>query len=270
MARRRATPSYPCPVLIIAPPSEAKLPPAEDGEPVDLDALSFPTLTPLRTRILEALIETSAQPDGRRRLFAPPGRAGEVARNVRIRELATRRASETYTGPFHEGLDAASFTTAEAERAEGVLVIASALWGALRPHDRIPPYRMHVCSRLVGMERLEPTWRAVLPRVMATETPARDGLVLDLRSPAYQAIGRPTGADERTVTLRVVSRAGDGRRLGDVIAKRVRGEAARHLLASGEDPADAAGLADVLATRWPVELSPRARPDEGWTVALGV
>ncbi len=257
-------------MLIIAPPSEAKLPPAEDGEPVDLAALSFPALTPLRARILEALIETSAQPDGRRRLFAPPGRAGEVARNLRIRELATRPAIETYTGPFHEGLDAASFTTAEAEGAARGLVIASALWGVVRPHDRIPPYRMHVCSRLVGMERLEPTWRAVLPRVLATETPARDGLVLDLRSPAYQAIGRPAGADERTVTLRVVSRTGDGRRLGDVVGKRTRGEAARYVLASGEDPTDAEGLADVLATRWPVELATRPVQGEGWTIALGV
>ena len=43
------------------------------------------------------------------------------------------------------------------------------------------------------MDRLEPTWRTVLPDVLATAA-GSDGLVLDLRSPSYQAIGMPTGS----------------------------------------------------------------------------
>jgi cytoplasmic iron level regulating protein YaaA (DUF328/UPF0246 family) len=163
-------------------------------------------------------------------------------------------------------LDAARLTGAAADRRDRSLVVVSPVWGALRPTDRIPSYRCHLCASLVGTDRLEPTWRSVLPEVLA-EAAGPAGVVVDLRSPSYQAMGTPRGQGDRTVTLRI-RHGRTGRRIGDVVAKRVRGEAARHLLAWDSVAPDPPGLAEVLAERWPVSLDEPERPGRPWTVTL--
>jgi uncharacterized protein len=253
-------------VLIILPPSESKRDPPSSGRTLALDELSFPELTLIRRRVLEALVITSGSPDALARLRVRPTLVEEVARNTVIDEIPTRPAKETYTGPLHAGLDAASLMGSAKRRLDTDVVINSALWGLVRPGDRIPAYRLHVCTHLVGLDDLEPLWRTALPQVLAQA--ARDkGVVLDLRSPTYQATGTPAKLGTPTVTLRVVPEAG-GKAIGDVTAKRVRGEVARYLLESAAKPVGPDDLADVLGERWPIRVDPPDGPSKAWTIRL--
>ena len=193
--------------------------------------------------------------------------AGLIERNTRLLELPTRPAADVYVGELHDGLDVASLSAGGTARAGRSLIITSALWGALRPTDRIPPYRMRVWSHLVGLGRVEPLWRAVLPDLFAGLA-GPDGLVLDLRTPAFQSLGKPTGLSDRTVALRVDQYSEGGRRIGDVIAKRLRGEAAHVLLESEAEPDEPDAIADLLGERWPVRLEAPERKGRPWTLSL--
>lgn len=249
------------------PPSETKRRPPEAGPLVDLGSLSFPELTSMRRRVLEALIETSASADAFARLNEKHSMAPEIVRNTWLPDVPTLTAAEVYTGPLHQGLDIAGLAPAARERANRVVAITSPLWGLLRPDDRIPPYRLSLFSRLLGLEaRTDAVWRAVLPGVLASAA-GRRGLIVDLRSPQSQAIGKPADRDGHMVELKVRHRD-FGRHIGDVVSKRVRGQAAHHLLVSGVEPDGPDDLAAILGEQWQVALTVPASADKPSTLTL--
>jgi cytoplasmic iron level regulating protein YaaA (DUF328/UPF0246 family) len=254
-------------VLIVVPPSESKNPPPRRGRPVDLERLSFPRLTSLRARVLDALVTTSARTDALARLDVGASLCDEVERNTRLRRLPARPALEVYNGVLYDALDASSLSPAAKRRAASRVVIVSGLWGAVRPTDRIPAYRCTICATLVGVDALEPAWRAMLPAVLAEAAGPR-GVVVDCRSSSYLAMGRPTGLGDRTVEVRVLRDVAGRRSVVSHMAKHTRGEVARHLLDSGADPRTPQGLVEVLRDRWEVELVPPPRPGRAWTVAV--
>jgi hypothetical protein len=249
-------------VLILLPPSEGKNEPYGRARPVDLTALSFPELSATREKVLRAAIETCTLPDAPRRFQVGPSVAGEVLRNALIEELPARPAMEIYSGVLYKALDWASLSPAAKRRAASRLIIVSGLWGALRPGDRIPPYRLHVCSQLVGMGFLEPLWRSVLPSVLA-KAAGRRGVIVDCRSSSYTAVGMPEDLTDRAILMRIV-REGGAKAAPSFHAKQTRGHLTRYLLEAGANPTSPHGLAKVLRGRWDVTLDPPKRDDKPW------
>jgi uncharacterized protein len=213
-------------VLVLLPPSEGKAA-GGDGPPLDLAALSFPALNPVRERLVGAL-EGAATADPERlrtALGLSPGQAAEVARDAELRTSPTLPALRRYTGVLYDALDHATLRGAARRRADASLVVASALFGLLRPRDPVPAYRLSGGTVLPGHGGLAAAWRPVVEPELA----AARGLVVDLRSAPYAALARVPGA----VQVRVL-REQDGRRT--VVShdnKSTKGRLARVLCETG-------------------------------------
>ncbi len=213
-------------MLILLPPSEGKAT-AGDGPPLDLAGLSLPALTPTRERVLRALEELCSGPAERARqvLGVSHGQIEALARNRVLRTAPTLPAARLYTGVLYDHLDLA---TLDPEHAARSLLIFSGLWGALRPADRVPPYRLAMGVTLPPLGALAAVWRPAL----AAALPLDGRLVVDMRSAPYAAAWKAPSVRVR------VFRERDGRRtVVSHMAKATRGALARALLRCGADPA---------------------------------
>jgi len=240
-------------VLILLPPSEGKTRPSA-GRPLDLESLSFPSLTPVRAQLLRSLVKLCAgNPERAMQVLGfGPTQAEAIAVNAGLAAEPSARADEIYTGVLFSSLDLASLDAAARARADESLAIASALFGLVRPGDRIPAYRLSGDVSLPRLGTVASRWRKPLPRVLREA--AGDGMLIDLRSGMYAALGKPP-ADlaGRTVTMRVLHEHQGVRKVVSHFNKATKGRILRALLEAGAEPATVDELQDVLV-------------DLGWTV----
>jgi cytoplasmic iron level regulating protein YaaA (DUF328/UPF0246 family) len=234
-------------VLVLLPPSETKSP-GGAGAPLDLGALSSPALTPVRARLVDALVALADDvPAARAALGLSAQQDGEIARNAALRTSATMPALERYTGVLYDALDVRSMTRAQRARAAGRLAVGSALFGLVRDGDRIPAYRLSAGSQLPGMPTLRALWKPALSPVLA----AVDELVVDLRSGSYAQLAPVPGA----VTVQVHSERPDGARaVVSHFNKAHKGRLARLLATTTAEPGDVVRLRALLRRGgWRVE-----------------
>lgn len=170
-----------------------------------------------------------------------PKQAHEAERNRRIRRSPLLPALDRYDGVLYDALDAASLPDVARAFAHEHLVIASALFGVTRALDPIPAYRLSADSRLSGVS-LKKLWAPAVSRVIE-RTP---GLVLDLRSEAYAALG-PVPQRAESVFVRVVSEEGGRKRALNHFNKAGKGRLVRELLLAGIDHPSVAALLDWAA-----------------------
>jgi len=241
-------------VLILLPPSESKTGRLR-GRPAVPGRLSFPELDGTRAEVAAALAEVSAHPDAAARLGVSANLLADIARNTRLRAAPTVPVAELYTGVLYDALDLTSLDTASRRRANRWLVVVSALFGALRPADRIPPYRLSMGVNLGDLGPLAGVWRAPLATVLPAA--AGRGVIVDCRSSTYAAAWVPQGElAARWVQIRVPG--------ATHMAKHTRGLVARHLCEAGVDARTAKALERVVSQRFETTLTKPTRPGQPW------
>jgi uncharacterized protein len=237
-------------MLILLPPSEGKTAPVK-GAPVELDRLAYAdALTPSRRKLLGALAGLAEVPLERAvsMLAVSKGQAGEVAVDAALGSAPAAPAAEVYTGVLYDRLRLPELP----KRAQGRVLIASALWGVLKPTDRIPYYRLSAKAKLDGIGGLAAFWRPSLAEAL----PDKKGtLVVDMRSGAYAAAWKPKQAT--VVAVRAFTEVKGKRKPVSHMAKATRGEVARVLLEAKKAPESPEAAASVAeAAGFKVELSP--------------
>ena len=252
-------------MLILLPPSETKSDPRR-GRPVDLAALAFPELAPVRRSVADALIATSRHADALRLLGVPPGAIDQVTANTDLWTAHTLPAARLYTGVLFGALDLDTLDAPSRRRATGRVVVSSALWGFSRLGDRLPAYRLSAGARLVGLGPVAGCWREPLASAMPGAAGA--GVVVDCRSGGYAAMWRPVGAQAKRFMSVVVEREiGGTRAVVSHPAKYGRGLLARVLVAEPgrlSTPDEVCEVARAgMGAGWSVEL---ARHESGRNV----
>jgi len=236
-------------MLVLLPPSETK---SVGGEapPLAFDRLSWPELTESRVRTARLLGQVSGKPRaGLTALGLTQGQSGELRQNLELRTSATMPAIERYTGVLYDALDIRSLTAAQRRTADARLAIGSALFGLIRAGDLIPAYRLSASSRLPRVRSLSAMWRACVGPLL--ENLADEGIVVDLRSGAYQSLAPLP----RALTIRVVSeREGGMRAVVSHFNKASKGSIARELAVASHEPRSAEEVAELLVgAGWDVE-----------------
>lgn len=209
-------------MLVLLPPSEGKAHP-EAGEPVDLGSLAFAAeLGEKRAELLDVF---------------DPG----------LRQAPAAPAAEVYTGVLYQRLELPQLSATARKR----VLIASALWGVVRPDDRIPYYKFPPKTRLEGIGAPAAYWRPALVEALPDE---EGELIVDMRSAAYATAWKPQRAT--LLAVRAFSESDGERKAVSHMAKAVRGDVARALLQAKKPPADPESAAAIAeAAGFTVELS---------------
>lgn len=207
-------------------------------------------------------MQASARPDACSLLGVPDSLGATVVANTRLWAAPTRPVAEIYTGVLYAALGLSRLDVSARRRARSRLVVISALWGAVRMHDKIPSYRLSMTARLPGIDGLAATWRPELDRVLPLAASA--GLIIDCRSSSYAQAWRPMGIRApRWVEVNVFTEQAGRRVLVSHMAKHTRGLVARQLLGSAKDPRRPSSLPGLLAG-WRTELMEPTRQGQPW------
>ena len=198
-------------MLILLPPSEKKKA-ATSQEKFDLSSLVF------AAELSDTRSQTTSKHDSSQ----------------------TSLAIEIYDGVLYQGLNWKTLTASEQKRANTKVLIISALFGLVRPLDKIFSYKEKIDNQL---------WRDAIAQVAANYS---NELIIDCRSSTYKGVW--TINPQNTVEVRVFKVNDAERNVITHMSKKYRGELAGHLLNQTTDPTTPAEVQRIAAQLFECQL----------------
>ena len=227
--------------LILLPPSEGKASGGE-GPPLDLDTLSFESLSKTRALMAKSLGQLTGKPRVAQKLLGVKGVALETARadNTGLMDTPTLPAIERYTGVMYDSIDYKSLDADARECFGQSVIIMSGLFGILRPYDMIPVYKLKMGARLRRNKACSAIWKPLISKALATSD--ESSVIWDLLPNEHSAAWDPSlvACDVR-FTVKFLEAGRDGKlKTVSHWSKALKGALVRHLVSNP----DAAGSAD--------------------------
>jgi hypothetical protein len=257
-------------VLILLPPSEGKAV-GGSGPPVDPVGLSWPELAASRQRVLRVLVSICRKNPVRARTLLGLSEAldSDRADNAIAESSPTMPAGHRYAGVLHDALGYPTLRMAARRRADSSVVVFSGLWGASRPTDLLPAYRIGIGTKLPRVGPLPNYWRAPLLDALDEEV-AEQG-ALDLRSSGYALMYRPSKrAAGELITVNVTGP--DGKRAAASYQSKVaKGRLVRAVLERGKPTAAAIPIAAETIGLEAIEVASGfiVKAPTGWGLIAG-
>jgi cytoplasmic iron level regulating protein YaaA (DUF328/UPF0246 family) len=197
---------------------------------VDLSDLSWPQLTAARQRVLTALVSLCRRSPAKARTLLGLSDAldSDRAANAAADTSPTMPAGHRYTGVLHDALGYPTLPAVARRRADSSLVVLSGLWGAVRPVDQLPAYRIGIGTNLPKIGPLPTYWRGALYDALDAEI-AESG-ALDLRSSGYSLMYKPSPEAAANIVTAAIT-GPDGKRAASSYQSKVaKGRLVRALL----------------------------------------
>lgn len=144
-----------------------------------------------------------------------------------------RPAALAFAGDVYTGLQATTLSTAELDWAQQHLVILSGLYGALRPLDRLQPYRLEMGTALATARGrdLYAWWGDSVATYLNQRLEGEKApLIVNLASVEYARVALRPSLAARVVECRFEDWKGGGYKLISFFAKRARGQMARYAI----------------------------------------
>jgi uncharacterized protein len=170
----------------------------------------------------------------------------------------SRAAVRAFDGDVYDGLDAKTLKAADLDWAQQHLVILSGLYGALRPLDRLQPYRLEMGTALATRrgKDLYAFWGdRIALHLNERQAAEREPVIVNLASIEYGRAALRPALRARVVDCVFEEGKGGGYKIISFFAKKARGLMARHLILQRARTPKALESFDAEGYAWDAEAS---------------